>query len=62
MQFKQLDIVAEAGAFSPLVKEFTFVPAGPTMVLELVSVVDNALINGIEIYSREVINTQEGAL
>lgn len=61
MQFTGLDIVAEAGAFVPLVKEFTFVPSGPTMVIELVSVKDNALINGIEVYSREVINTQAGA-
>ena len=61
MQFTGLDIVAEVGSFSPLVKEFTFVPSGPTMVIELVSVKDNALLNGIEVYSREVINTQDGA-
>lgn len=60
VQFTGVDIVKEVGAFAPLVKEFTFVPSGPNMVIELKSEVDNALINGIEVYSREVVNTQDG--
>lgn len=34
MQFTGVDIVAEVGAFAPLVKKFTFVPSGRTMVID----------------------------
>jgi hypothetical protein len=62
LQFVGLDLVKEAGPYTPLVKEFTFVPSGPTMVIELISKKDNAMLNAIEVYAREVVNTQEGKL
>jgi hypothetical protein len=51
VQFSDVDVFAEVGALKPLVKEFVYTPKGKTMTIELVAKTDNALINGIEIFS-----------
>lgn len=60
MQFSRIDLVAEAGAFVPLVKEFEHIPRSSSILIQVVSITENALINGVEIYSGTIVG--DGAL
>lgn len=62
MQLEAVDIVKEEGAFKALVKEVTLVATKSTLVVEVVSVENNAVLNGLEIYSREVAHSSRGVL
>ena len=55
LQYEDVDLAAEGGFLRPVVKEFLIVPTGPTMIIELKAKVQNPMINGIEIYSGEVV-------
>lgn len=49
-----MDLAAEGGYLTALQKEFTVMPTGPTLVVELKPKVQHPILNGIEIYAREV--------
>eukprot|EP00892_Ulva_mutabilis_P000623 jgi/Ulvmu1/10561/UM065_0015.1 len=50
-QYEGVDLAAENGFLTPVLKEFLVVPTGPTMIIELRAKVQNPLLNGIEIYT-----------
>ena len=54
MQYADVDLAAEGGYLRPLQKEFTVMPTGPNLIVELTPKVQHPILNGIEIYSREV--------
>lgn len=54
MQYTDVDLAAEGGYLKPLQKEFTVMPTGPNLVIELKPKVQHPILNGIEIYSREM--------
>lgn len=60
LQYTDVDLAAEGGYLKPLQKEFTVMPTGPNLVIELKPKVQHPILNGIEIYSREM--DGEGAL
>lgn len=54
LQYEDVDLAAEGGYLTALQKEFTVMPTGPTLVVELKPKVQHPILNGIEIYAREV--------
>jgi hypothetical protein len=50
-QIASVDLVADSGPFAATTREFTVTPATETLEIELTSVVDNAQLNGLEIFS-----------
>lgn len=54
LQYTDVDLVAESGYLKPVAKEFVVMPTTPNMMIELRGKTQSPLLNGIEIYSREV--------
>jgi hypothetical protein len=61
VQFAGVDVAGEVGPYGPLLREFTVVPKRPVLVIELVSKLDNAMLNGIDVYARKPTSATEGA-
>lgn len=49
-----MDLAAEGGYLKAVVKEFVIMPTAPSLMIELRRKVQNPILNGIEIYAREV--------